>query len=218
MSYKAIIFDLDGTLINTLEDIGCVANQVLAEKGFPTHTMDAYRFFVGDGAATLIRRILPESNNDDSTIQGCLDRFLNVYSGKCGDKASLYDGIDRMLDLLVERGIKMAILSNKPHNLTLKNVDQFLSERNFELVLGQREGVPKKPDPAGAYEIAELLDVSPAEFLYLGDTAVDMKTAVSAGMFPVGALWGFRDEKELRDNGAKILAEHPLNLFDVFAG
>lgn len=216
MSYKAIIFDLDGTLINTLDDLASVSNQILSEKGFPTHSLNSYRYFVGDGAAMLIQRVLPDENRDEKTIQYCLDSFLSLYNKKCGKKAFLYDGIPGMLTRLTEKDIKMAILSNKPHNLTIKNVGQFFSDWNFEAVFGQREGIPKKPNSAGALEIAEQLSMDPSDFIYLGDTAVDMKTAVSAGMFPVGALWGFRDEKELRENGAMVLAEHPLNVLEIF--
>ncbi len=216
MSYKAIIFDLDGTLINTLEDLGSIANQILEEKKFQTHPLDAYRFFVGDGSVTLIQRILPEKSRDDKTIRECLDAFLELYDKRCGEKAALYDGIARMLDGITEKNIKMAILSNKPHDLTIKNVKQFLSRWKFEVVFGQREHVPKKPDPQSAFEIAELMEIEPKDFIYLGDTAVDMKTAVSAGMFPVGALWGFRDEKELQDNGAGAIVDHPVKIVEIF--
>ncbi len=215
MLYKAIIFDLDGTLINTLNELGTVTNHVLTEKGFPNHDIDAYRFFVGEGAANLIRRALPLSQRKKNIIDDCLSLFMKIYNEICGQNASLYDEIPQMLDKLVNTDMKLTVLSNKPHELTLKNISQFLSNWHFEIIFGQREGIPKKPNPAGAIEIANHLNIQPSNFMYLGDTGIDMKTAVSAGMFPIGALWGFRDKKELEESGAKALAENPLDVIEL---
>ncbi len=216
MSYKAIIFDLDGTLLNTLDDIGYCANQILLEKGFPVHKMDSYRFFVGEGVAMLFRKALPEHQRNEDNIQVCIKEFTEIYGQQDrSTKVTIYNGIDTLLDRLTKNSVKTAILSNKPHELTIKSVTDFLSQWEFDLVLGQRNKIPRKPDPAGAIEIARHLEILPSEFLYLGDTAIDMKTAVSADMFPVGALWGFREKEELLENGAKVLIDHPMALLDL---
>jgi len=214
MSFKAIVFDLDGTLLNTLYELGNITNLVLEQYRFPTHEINAYRFFVGEGVENLIRRVLPEGYKDKKTVNDCLSLFLKLYNKHLGENVSLYDGITTLLDGLTKAGIKLSILSNKPHDLTVKNVGQFLSNWNFEIILGQKQKIPKKPDPAGAIEIINRLNIDPSAFIYLGDTAVDMKTAVSAGMFPIGALWGFRDKQELENSGAKALVKHPVEVLN----
>ena len=211
MSYKAVLFDLDGTLLDTIEDIGDAVNRVLEQNGFPAHIMDTYRKFVGDGALKLIIRALPEDRRNDTIAHQCYDAFLEDYSRNWNVKTRPYDGIPELLDKLTARGLKMAVLSNKPHNHTIKCMAGFLSDWNFDLILGQRDDVPKKPDPAGALEIAEQLNISPSDFLYLGDTETDLKTSFAAGMSPVGVLWGFRSAEELKESGAKVLIKRPLD-------
>jgi phosphoglycolate phosphatase len=217
MPYRAALFDLDGTLLDTLEDIVNAVNRVLAGKGFPTHELDVYRYFVGDGSAMLINRALPEEKRTDDVIRGCLKQFLEDYGRNLNIKTKPFEGIPEMLDALKDRGLKMAILSNKPHELTKQCATKLLSNWNFDVVIGQRNGVPPKPDPAGALEVADRLNIPPADFLYVGDSGVDMKTAAASGMFPVGVLWGFRSMGELKDNGSLALVDHPseiLNLLD----
>jgi phosphoglycolate phosphatase len=215
MSYKAIIFDLDGTLLNTLADLGNAVNRVLAQRGFPTHALDEYRYFVGNGTRMLIIRALPEKKRDDETVAECLEAFREDYGQHWKVKTRLYDGVPEMLTALTARGLRIAVVSNKPDDFTKQCVAYFLPHWRFDAVIGQRDEVPQKPDPAGALEAAELLHISPGDFLYLGDSSVDMKTAVAAGMFPVGALWGFRSAKELRENGAQALITRPLELLDL---
>jgi phosphoglycolate phosphatase len=211
--YSAVVFDLDGTLLDTLEDLGDAVNRVLADRGFPVHPMDAYRYFVGDGSAVLIERALPESATRGSDVyRDCLAAFMADYDRSWKVKTRLYDGISEMLDSLTALGIDMAILSNKSHGFTVNCVKDLLSKWQFKAVFGLRDDVPRKPDPAGALEISRLLGADPDHMLYLGDTAIDMHTAVSAGMFPVGALWGFRTREELLENGAKALIKHPQEL------
>lgn len=212
MSYKALIFDLDGTLLDTLEDIGNAMNKVLEQKGFPTHEKDAYRYFVGDGVAMLVKRTLPEEKCDNETIQACLEAFYDYYGRNWDVNTKIYPGIPEMLDALTDRDLRMAILSNKPHEFTKQCTEKFLSNWKFDMIVGQREGAPRKPDPAGALEVAARLNIPPARFLYLGDTAIDMQTAVSAGMLPVGVLWGFRPREELSANGAQVLLNEPLDI------
>lgn len=213
--YDAIVFDLDGTLLDTLEELGAITNTVLEDHGFPAHPLSSYRYFVGEGAETLIVNALGDHGSDKGLVRRCLGQFLHIYRSTCGDRSRLYPGILDLLDKLVRKNIKLTVLSNKPHELTLKNIELFLPDVPFDLVFGQREGVPKKPDPAGALDIAERLDIVPSRFLYLGDTSIDMRTAVAAGMVPVGVLWGFRDKEELVSNGAKHLIEKPGDLLEI---
>ena len=215
MHFKAILFDLDGTLLNTLEDLGNAANNVLKKNGFPTHTIDAYRFFVGDGIATLMKRALPEDQRNENVIRLCIQAYREEYSRNWKIKTMPYDGITEMLDALTLRRLKMAVLSNKPDEFTKQCINEFFPRWTFDAVLGQRSSLPIKPDPSGAFEIARCLNVPPADFIYLGDTAIDMKTATASGMFPAGATWGFRSEKELQENGARALLKTPLEVMGL---
>jgi phosphoglycolate phosphatase len=215
MPFKAVIFDLDGTLLDTLEDIASATNRVLKEKSFPTHKLDAYRYFVGDGSKMLITRALPEDKRDEDTVFTCFKIFIKDYGQNWKINTKPYEGITEMLDALKDRGVKMSVLSNKPHEFTKRCVTEFLSNWSFDVVLGQRDKFPRKPAPAGAIKIARQIDMLPSDFLYLGDTAIDMKTAIAAGMFPVGALWGFRPLKELQESGARALIKKPIEILNL---
>lgn len=215
MSYKAVLFDLDGTLLDTLEDIGKAVNRVLGGNGFPTHELNVYRYFVGDGTAMLIKRALPEGKRNDHIVRICSKAFLEDYGRNWNVKTKPYDGVPEMLDALTARGLKMAVLSNKVHEFTRRCVTDILSRWNFDVILGQRNGVPPKPDPAGALEVTRRLNIPPTDFLYLGDSAVDMKTAVASAMFPVGVLWGFRSMEELKENGSLALIDKPTGILDL---
>jgi phosphoglycolate phosphatase len=212
LRHSAVLFDLDGTLLDTLEDIGHAVNRVLTSKGFPTHRMDAFRSFIGDGTTMLVTRALPEDHRDHETVQTCLQIFLKDYGQHWNVKTRSYDEIPDMLDTLTSRGLRMAVLSNKPDDFTKRCVTKLLSSWSFDLIIGQRDGVPPKPDPTSALEVAERLDVPAASFLYLGDSGIDMKTATAAGMFPIGVLWGFREAGELREGGARALMKHPRDI------
>jgi phosphoglycolate phosphatase len=215
MIFEAVLFDLDGTLIDTLDDIGDAVNRVLSKKNFPTHTYSAYRDFVGDGSRILIERALPEKYRNDKIIDACYKEYIEDYSQNYNVKSNLYDGIPHLLDTLTENGLRLAVLSNKPDAITQNCVNTFLSTWHFDVVFGQRDSVPLKPNPQGALETAKKMSIPPPHFLYLGDTAIDMKTAVSAGMFPVGVLWGFRPLKELMENGACAVIDEPMALLDI---
>ena len=215
MKFKAIIFDLDGTLLNTLTDISNSVNRVLSKHFFPIHSTDAYRYFIGDGGMTLIERALPQNQRNPKTIQICHTEFTHDYGQNWHNESAAYDGISEMLDALCARNIRFSILSNKPHDFTLKCVEAYLGQWPFEIVFGHQKKIPKKPDPAGALLISQKMGISPSEFLYLGDSSVDMKTACAAGMFPVAALWGFRTKKELIKAGANAILNHPMEILSL---
>jgi phosphoglycolate phosphatase len=215
MKYKAVLFDLDGTLLNTLDDLGDSMNNVLSQLNYPIHPIDAYKYFVGDGLEMLVKRSLP--NGFDTVVFEKAYNLMRVeYEKNCENKTNIYDGIAELLEFLQEVGIRRTILTNKPDDTAKKVVDKYFSKYNFDIVLGARNNVPKKPNPEAAFEIAKRLNLKCSEFLYLGDTKIDMQTAVSSGMFPVGVLWGFRKADELIESGAKILITHPINLKEFF--
>lgn len=203
MPFKAVIFDLDGTLLDTLQDLANSYNRVLKNMGFPTHPVDAYRYFVGEGARVCMTRALPAENRDVVTIDTSLQMFRDDYAQNWNIYTKPYKGIPEMLKALSELDLKMAILSNKPQEDTEKCVRKFLSNWKFEVIFGQKDSVPKKPDPTAALEISRLLGVLPEEIFFIGDTSIDMKTAIAAGMVPFGVLWGFRSIDELIKSGAR---------------
>ncbi len=215
MRYRAVVFDLDGTLIDSLEDLADAVNQALLVNGFPTHETGCFRHFIGSGAFVMVKRALPERNRDEITVGKCLDDFNSIYSRSFDTKTTLYEGIPELLDELLRRNMKIAILTNKPQEFTEKYVRNLLSSWSFEVVLGQRDEIPRKPDPSGAIRILEELGIESSQTVYLGDSGVDMLTAVGAGMLPVGVLWGFRTGDELRRNGARHLIETPMDLFSI---
>ncbi len=214
--YKAIIFDLDGTLVDSAADVGDAANRVMAASGYPEHPTSAYYRFMGDGVYELMRRVLPEDARSPETVSAAVQAFFQEYDGNWHHRSRPYPGIPELLDELAQRGVLLSVLSNKPHRFTTAFIDRFLPKHRFAAVYGQRDGVPRKPDPAGALEIADRLGLSPKAFLFLGDTPTDMKTATAAGMHPVGACWGFRSAGELSSAGGRTLIDHPRNLLRLF--
>ncbi len=215
MNYKAVIFDLDGTLLNSLEDIADSANSVLSDHGFPTHKPDDYRMFVGSGMSELMIRALPEEKRNAESIDDYVKEYRAEYSQNWNKKTKPYDGILEMLDVLTAISIKIAVLSNKLHAFTKQCVDELLPRWKFDVVVGFQNEIPPKPDPTGALQIAEQLNLSPSQILYVGDSDIDMKTGVAAGMHPVGVLWGFRTKEELQKNGAKTLIEKPQEILNL---
>ncbi len=215
MHIRAVVFDLDGTLLDSLADIANAANMVLQSHGLPTHEVQAYRYFVGDGIQRLLKRILPPEHHDDEPLKRALIlEFLDQYRRTWNVESRLYDEVPQMLDELVRRDMTLAVLSNKPQEATRQCVDHFLAQYPFATVLGQTEARPPKPDLTGIREILKTLGVEPQSCLYLGDTAVDMQTACGAGMIAIGATWGFRGREELEQAGAQSIIDHPLELLD----
>ncbi|HUI92964.1 MAG TPA: HAD family hydrolase [Chitinivibrionales bacterium] len=215
MRFHAAVFDLDGTLLDTLADIAAAVNRALASLGLPPHQVDDYRLFVGEGIRVLAQRVLPPDRQSDAEVTACLSAINSEYGKGLFGETRPYPGISELLDALVKRKMSLAIVSNKPHDLTLRSVNKLLAGVPFGAVLGERKGVATKPDPAIALEAASQLHVEPAACVYIGDSGIDMQTAKRAGMFPVGALWGFRGKEELVRSGARALIGSPLELIKV---
>lgn len=214
-TYRAVLFDLDGTLLDTIEDLTDSMNAALAAMAFPGHGVDACKRFVGDGVRNFALRALPESRRDEPTVERCIQLMREEYSRRWNVKTRPYDGIAELLDGLAQRGLAMAVLSNKPDDFTRLMVRAMLGRWRFAAVRGVRQDGVVKPDPAAALAIAEEVGTPPAEFLYVGDTDTDMRTAGAAGMFPVGATWGFRPVQELLEHGAKAIIHHPAELIGL---
>jgi phosphoglycolate phosphatase len=217
MRFRAALFDLDGTLLDTLEDIASAANTVLARLGYATHAPAEYRRFIGDGVATLFRRALPPGRaaNDEGEVSRCVGGFREEYGKSWNLRTRVYDGIPALLDALSARDLPLGVLSNKPDDFTRLCVAEYLSTWPFLVTLGQREGVPRKPDPGGALEAAQRFELPPSEIVYVGDTSVDMETARGAGMHPVGVAWGFRPAEELWSSGAAEVIATPAELLPL---
>jgi phosphoglycolate phosphatase len=213
---QAVLFDLDGTLLDTLEDLADAVNAVLASLGYPRHPVDAYRYFVGDGVEALMRRTLPpDAAGDVQLMKRAVDLQRAEYRNRWYAKTRPYPGVPELLAALELRRIRMAILSNKPDAAVEEMVHHFFPEVRFEIARGARPGVPVKPDPGAALQVAAEMGLEPGGFLYLGDTNTDMRTALAAGMLPVGALWGFRTEDELKESGAARLIAEPWDLLGL---
>jgi len=212
--FKAIIFDLDGTLLDSMEDIADSMNMVLEKAGFPPHSVGAYRYFIGDGMDVLVKRALPEDKRQPKNLKACLAAMKMVYNRNWAAKTRPYTGIATLLNRCEAIGLKMGILSNKPDEATQATVDHFLLPEIFAAIHGARPNIPKKPDSLGAELMAGQMGVEPEECIFLGDMPVDMQTARAAGMYPIGALWGLRTAHELSEAGAKLLAVNPAALAD----
>ena len=206
--FKLFIFDLDGTLLNSLIDIAEAVNEVLTRFDLPTHPLEAYNYFVGKGIRVLAERALPH-DFDQKKFPEFLAQVEAEYAQRQTRKTKPYEGILSMLHMLVEKNCKLAILSNKPDDFTQMVVKHFFAEVPFSVVLGAREEVPKKPDPDGVYEILESLSVAVSEAAFIGDTATDMQTAKNANLFAIGVSWGFRKREELEANGANVIIDYP---------
>ncbi len=217
---KTIIFDLDGTLIDSLEDIAVCMNQVLKELNLPIHEMNDYKYFVGGGISILVDNALNALNKEitDELKEKVTQRFKEIYDQKLHLKTKAYDGIYELLDELVTLDCNIGILSNKPHEFTIQYANSLFSKYNIKEVHGQKSDVPKKPDPIAAITIANSFNIPCEEIYFVGDTMVDMQTAVNANMIGIGVLWGFRDEKELMENGADFIVKHPLDILDIING
>ena len=215
ISFKGIIFDLDGTLVNSLEDIADSMNTVLREFNYPIHDVQTYKKLVGHGIRDLIVKALPESDRDESIIERCQNSMMDVYRNNCLNKTKLYDGIKALLDELVFRRIKLAVFSNKTDEFTRNIVLTLLPNWKFEAIIGLSDEAHKKPNPLIALRLSRIFNMKPEEIVYVGDSSIDMQTANNAGMYAVGVLWGYQGKEELLSNGAQCLLNHPLDLLKI---
>lgn len=216
MKYQAVIFDLDGTLLDTLADLAAAMNAALEANGLAVHAVEAYKMFVGGGLMNLIHRTAPGSADDPDLEARLVTRMREEYS-KCWNATSHpYDGVPEMLDALALRDVPMGVFSNKPHDFTMLCATRLLSDWSFGAIRGVNEDTPRKPDPAGALAVGAELGAEPARTLYVGDTGTDMVTANNAGMYAVGVTWGFRGIEELQANGARRIITAPARLLEIF--
>jgi phosphoglycolate phosphatase len=216
LNYKAVIFDLDGTLVNSLNDLADSANAVLAQFGYPTFSVSEYKYFVGNGSRKLIERILPAEHRTDAEIDMVLSQYRTLYNSNLLHKTKPYAGMPEVIQALKKQGIPLAVCTNKHCEAAQKIVTTLYGENIFSGLVADKPGTDfkRKPDPSNALKLAASLHVLPQEVAYLGDSKVDMQTAVKAGFLPVGVLWGFRTEAELVANGAKILLHEPKELLE----
>ncbi|MDR7369461.1 HAD family hydrolase [Flavobacterium aquidurense] len=214
MKYKGIIFDLDGTLVNSLEDISDAMNNVLTNLNYPTHTYDAYQYFIGSGLRNLVSKALPVSNNSEDEIEVCFQNMIAEYREICTLKTKPYAGIVELLDNLVSRDIKLAVFSNKADELTKKIASEIFPDY-FNTAVGLSTEALKKPNPFEAIEISKNWNLKTEEIIFIGDSDIDMLTATNANMFPLGVSWGYRTEDELIASGAKLVINTPLDLIEI---
>ncbi len=213
--FKAVLFDLDGTLLDTLEDLANSMNVILKAHGMNTFPVEDYKEFLGYGLEGLIRCVIPKAQVNDKLVHEYLADMKVEYGKRWAEKTRPYPGIPELLDELQRRGLKLVVLSNKMDDYTKIIIKTLLPDWKFNIVRGLKENSPPKPDPTSALQIADALKIAPKDFLFLGDTDIDMQTANAAGMYAVGVLWGFRTADELRENGAKILIESPLQVLEL---
>jgi phosphoglycolate phosphatase len=215
---KAFIFDLDGTLINSLADLAAAINRMLVKRGYPTRELDLFPKFIGEGMRQLVERALPESAREEGNITECLLDYVSEYERCWHEQTQVYDGMTEVLNELKARGYPVGCISNKADAFTQLCCAHFFPSFTWDVIFGQREGIPRKPDAAAAHEAAALLGLSVAECAYVGDSGIDMQFAKNAGMYAVGVTWGFRAEIELRENGSDTLCREPRDLLGLLPG
>ncbi len=211
---KAVLFDLDGTLVNSLADLAFAVNRALKIEGLPTHEVEAFKYFVGDGMPKMVERALPADKRDEETKARVLKNLREYYVDHFADFSTSYEGVPELVDELKKRGFIVAVVTNKAQDMADAVVEKFYGDR-FERVFGMREGIPGKPDPTMALLAMKELGVTPEECVFIGDSGMDVATGVNSGALPVGELWGFREEDELRQNGAKYIINRPEELLLV---
>lgn len=210
---KAVIFDLDGTLVDSLESIWYSANRAIEACGYPEIPLEKYKLFVGDGAEALIRRCLAYSGDvEEQNFEKVFLKYQVIFKEHCMYHVKPYEGIADMLDMFKQAGLKIAVFSNKPHERTLNVVERVFGKGYFDEILGQKDNRPKKPNPSGVYELAEKMGAELSDIVYVGDTCTDMMTGKNAGVYTVGVLWGFRDRAELEEYQADRIVEDAKEL------
>lgn len=218
MAIGGVIFDLDGTLLDTLKDIADPANETLRAHGYPEHPIESYRIFVGDGVRTLMERTLPEEARQPDIIDTMVDSMRGRYRKYLNQSTQPYPGIPELVEALSQAGLKLATLSNKLDDLTKDCIAHYFPSAPFDPVMGQSDRFPKKPDPAAALAIAQGWGLQPAQVAFIGDTSTDMDTATGAGMRPLGAAWGFRTREELIKHGAEAVVDTAKEAGEILLG
>lgn len=213
---KAVIFDLDGTLIDSKEDLGMATNRVLGSRGYAAWPVEQYGIFMGHGLRALTEQALPEASRTDEEIDRCHALILEDYGRNCMVKTRLYAGIDKVLDYLSQTGVRMAVLTNKPHAIACKIVEGLLGAWHFDFVQGGQEGLPLKPEPDGVHRFCQQVQVEPRETLFVGDSDVDVMTASNAGLCCLGVSWGFRGRRELEEAGAWRVIDRAEEMTGLF--
>lgn len=216
--YRLAIFDLDGTLINSICDLADAVNTALAERGYPVHPTESYYYFVGNGAKKLCERALPEDKRTEVEIGSLYARFSEIYGEICLNKTRPYEGIPEVISRLKDAGVKCAVASNKPDSFSKEIISALFPKDAFDLVMGKREGVPTKPQPDIVFGIIGELGTDIAEAVFIGDSCVDVVTAHNAGLPCIGCVWGFRGEQELKDYGCDLIAQVPEDIFSLVTG
>lgn len=210
---KAVIFDLDGTLTDSIYSIKYSGDKMLEHFGYGPFPVERYKYFIGDGAANLVRRALTASGDTELVhFEEAYSLYREIFKENCMYRVRPYEEIPELLAALKAQEIRIAVLSNKPHAETVNVIETLFGRNSFDVIQGQKENVAIKPSPEGVFRILEQLNMKVSDILYLGDTATDMKTGKNAGAFTVGALWGFRDKQELEEGGADVIISHPLEL------
>lgn len=211
--YKACIFDLDGTLADSVESIAYSANRAIVKYGFIPNPVENYKMYAGDGAPEMLKRsLLAAGDTDLEYFPLVQEEYKRLFEKDCMYRVKPYNGIVDALEALKKAGIAIAVLSNKPHDRTVDVVESLFGEGYFDHVLGMKDESTRKPNPAGALAIAEAFGLEPAQCMYVGDTNTDMQTGVAAGMLTIGVTWGFRSREELETNGAQRIIDHPMEL------
>ncbi|MBD5545117.1 MAG: HAD family hydrolase [Lachnospiraceae bacterium] len=212
---KLVIFDLDGTLTDSLKSIQYCTNLTMREFGYAPLPLEPFRYFVGDGANELVKRALKASGDQElAHYEKAMERYRHIFQENCMYEVKPYEGILELLHALKERGMLLAVNSNKPQEGTVDVIQQVFGADCFQMLVGQIPGRERKPSPAGIFHIADTLGVAMEEIIYVGDTCTDMKTGKNAGVFTVGVLWGFRDRQELEENKADVIIEKPMELME----
>lgn len=211
---KLCIFDLDGTLTNTLDNLAYVTNEALGKFGIKPSPTEMFKYFAGDGVKQLIKRAMEYQNADMTNYDACLNTYLELFETQCSYLVKPYDDIVPLLDELKKMGIKLSVYSNKPHEMAVSVVEEIFGKGTFDVIIGQREGHEVKPSAEGVFETMETLGVTAKDVLYIGDTNTDVKTGKNAGVFTVGVTWGFRKREELEKEGADVIIDNPLQVLN----
>lgn len=217
MNVKLVIFDLDGTLLNTIDDLALSVNHVLKKRGYPTHSIEQYKYFVGNGVTKLIERAIPKELSTPELVRSIQDEYVEYYAQHGKENTTPYQGIEELITKLTDSGIDIAVASNKHHSATIEIIEYYFGKNTFCIIFGKREGYHPKPDPQIIYDILKECGVTKDEVLYVGDSNTDMTTATNASVQSVGVTWGFRTREELQQSNATHIIDSPIELLNIIS-